>query len=399
MASNSKKPFNVESEMREIRYIRLFLLVACVPSLAVAAPKRYCTDDDVTEFVTTSQKFRKSTVVCYQNAKGKLIPGTSKEVNGQICWQNLSGRLRKKLKKANLGTEALKIRYKRAFGRYKTACKKANPEGSPSTPVPTATVPPSTEGHLLVDHRATMAFDDIPEYWLTKAKELTVHYAHTSHGSQIVSGLNYLEQYVDAEMYSFARRTTGSSAGLPPIESPAALRMYDGNPPETYITPEDYWASASGIDRTEDVVNSGEYSFSLWSWCGQQSSNSEATVNRYLSVMHDFENQYPNMRFILMTGHTDGGSARLTYNNNLVRQYAASNGKVLFDFADIESYDPDGNYYPETDDECSWCSDWCSQHRQQCQNLPSCAHSHGINCVQKGKAFWWMMAKLAGWPR
>ena len=29
--------------------------------------------------------------------------------------------------------------------------------------------------------------------------------------------------------------------------------------------------------------------------------------------------------------------------NNLIRDYVASNNKVLFDFADIESYDPDGN--------------------------------------------------------
>ena len=25
------------------------------------------------------------------------------------------------------------------------------------------------------------------------------------------------------------------------------------------------------------------------------------------------------------------------------------------------------------------------------------AHSHCLNCYQKGKAFWWMMARIAGW--
>jgi len=30
-------------------------------------------------------------------------------------------------------------------------------------------------------------------------------------------------------------------------------------------------------------------------------------------------------------------------------------------------------------------------------NCDSCAHSHRLNCVLKARAFWWMMARLAGW--
>jgi len=99
-----------------------------------------------------------------------------------------------------------------------------------------------------------------------------------------------------------------------------------------------------------------------------------------------------------MTGHTDGGSATLARNNGLVRDYGRQNAKVLFDFADIESYDPAGNHYPNTDDSCPWCEDWCATHPGDCQNLPDdCAHSHPFNCKLKARAFWWMMARLAGW--
>jgi hypothetical protein len=26
-----------------------------------------------------------------------------------------------------------------------------------------------------------------------------------------------------------------------------------------------------------------------------------------------------------------------------------------------------------------------------------CAHSHCFNCYLKGKAFWWLLARMAGW--
>ena len=49
----------------------------------------------------------------------------------------------------------------------------------------------------------------------------------------------------------------------------------------------------------------------------------------------------------------------------------ATTGKVLFDFADIESYDPAGNYYPNGSDACEWCDDWCAAHPGDCANLPT----------------------------
>jgi hypothetical protein len=193
--------------------------------------------------------------------------------------------------------------------------------------------------------------------------------------------------------------------GLPAAGSSPALRIYDGNPGSTYITPEAYWATDSGLAGTASVAGTGHYRHSMWSWCGQQSSNDTATVELYLSRMGALEGRFSPMRFILMTGHTDGtntpGTARtLKYNNQLVRDHAIANGMVLYDFEDIESYDPAGTYYPATNDSCPWCATWCSAHPADCADLAAmgdCAHSHKLNCIQKAKAFWWMMARLAGW--
>ena len=78
-----------------------------------------------------------------------------------------------------------------------------------------------------------------------------------------------------------------------------------------------------------------------------------------------------------------------------IRAYCLAEDKVLIDFADIESWDPAGNWYPYESDACNWCTDWCAEY--SCPNCDDCAHSHCFNCYQKGKSFWWMMARVEGW--
>jgi len=92
-------------------------------------------------------------------------------------------------------------------------------------------------------------------------------------------------------------------------------------------------------------------------------------------------------------------------------EYCKDNDKILFDFADIESYDPSGNYFldKDADDGCyynggNWANEWISANAgselanlAKSSNCGECAHSHRLNCIMKGRAFWWMMARMAGW--
>ena len=249
---------------------------------------------------------------------------------------------------------------------------------------------------LVIDH-TTADLAQIPGEWLVQARLLSLQLAHTSHGSQLVTGVAWWESVrpeLDVDIRSV----------VTPPGPEGALNIYDGNAydEDNYITPEMYWSTDDGRAHTEQVAATGLFGYSMWSWCGQQSENSEEQVNDYLATLAQFEANHPGMRFIYMTGHTDGGSETLARNNQMVRDYAVAHGRVLFDFADLEQYDPAGRYYPWADDSCVWCAQWCSDHPADCAGLPEeadwCAHTHPLLCRQNGQAFWWMMARLSGWP-
>jgi hypothetical protein len=248
------------------------------------------------------------------------------------------------------------------------------------------------ETSIIIDHTTT-DISRIPPYWINKAKELLrVSYGHTSHGSQLVSGMS---AFTDA---LYAYNTDGS------IEA-GVLSLDDYTPSGDLGNPD----RTSWADRTRTYLNSGtapgnNRNAVMWSWCGQVSSASTADINTYLNLMNQLETDYPTVNFVYMTGHLDGGgpSGNLYQRNNQIRDYARNNGKVLFDFADIESYDPAGNYYPDADDTCEWCEDWCAvpAHATECNlaaTMGDCAHSHTFNCYRKGQATWWLLARLAGW--
>jgi len=233
-------------------------------------------------------------------------------------------------------------------------------------------VDPVVGDSIIVNHLSASAFDEIPENLIDQITgSLKIFYGHTSHGSQIITGLNMLESensiYVPPAFYEY-----GDDLGLT--------------------------GDISWVQPTRDWLDDHpDYNVVIWSWCGGCSDNTADGISAYLNAMNQLEADYPEVIFIYMTGHLDGSgvNGNLYARNNQIRAYCESNDKVLFDFADIESYNPDGVYFPDETDACGWCETWCTEH--SCVDCDGCAHSHCFNCYQKGKAFWWLMARLVGW--
>ena len=241
---------------------------------------------------------------------------------------------------------------------------------------------------IIIDHRTT-DLNYVPTTYINKAKsDLRLSYGHTSHGSQPVSGMSYLQSL--NSLFNF--NTNGAiQVGV--------LSLKDYTPSGDLGNP-DYWTWAT---KTRDYLNTpgNDRNVVVWSWCGQVDGSTEAIINdAYLEQMAALERDFHDVTFIYMTGHLEGTGVdgNLYQRNNQIRDYVKMNGKVLFDFADIESYDPDGSYYPNANDSCPWCQSYCDANPGFCPDpVIDCAHSHSLNCMLKGQAFWWMLARIAGW--
>lgn len=247
---------------------------------------------------------------------------------------------------------------------------------------------------IIADHTCT-DIEQIPKPWIETAKKnFGISYGHTSHGSQIISGMRALQD--KNRFFSFSSNPSSRN-----------LTIFDGEPGGDLGNPD----RQTWYLRSKNLLDHGwgDTNIILWSWCGQVSNATKDDIDTYLKLMDALEKEYPDIIFIYMTGHLDGTGERgnLSMRNSQIRDFCRANNKILYDFADIESYDPDGRYFLNlnANDRCdyekagenrNWAAEWCNDNPGAC-SVYSCAHSMSLNCDLKAKAFWWLMARLAGW--
>lgn len=270
----------------------------------------------------------------------------------------------------------------------------------------------------ILDHR-TVDVRQIPAQWITAAKnQFHILYAHTSHGSQVVSGMEALQSYAPfGSTYQF---TENGSAGL---DFNHGMGDYGSTCPdisncnETMVNGEPAWVPFT----RERLTNDPTVNVVMWAWC----SISGHEMDNYLEGMEKLISEYgpggTNPRaqttpvtFIFMTGHSDSTSAPRT-NAVTIRAHCEQNHRWLIDYYDIESHDLAGNSYADqgiADNLDYNGGNWAEEYMASPDAdpvlkaltglTPSCAHSDGteaqkLNCVLKGQAFWWALARMAGW--
>jgi hypothetical protein len=268
--------------------------------------------------------------------------------------------------------------------------------GSNTGPDPNAPIDPNgpapRTGAIVINH-ACCDLAQVPAEWIVAAKSrLRLWYGHTSHGSQIVSGM---------EAFNSAPCNLNTDGAV--VAGSLSIQETDG---DLGHTGDLAWRD-SALDQLDRLDNNRNVV--VWSWCCGVSDNTVDGIDTYLQAMSQLEADYPGVTFVYMTGHLDGTGTEgnLHARNEQIRAFCQTNGKVLFDFADIESYDPDGNEFLSryADDGCNyldhgfqrnWAQQWCAAHPGVCSSC-DCAHSQSLNCDRKARAFWWLMARLVGW--
>lgn len=267
---------------------------------------------------------------------------------------------------------------------------------------------------ILVDHTCT-DITRIPEAAIVQAKAtLHIGYGHTSHGSQITTGMSGLVAFANGGglglslPHDIFQWNNGGTGG--------ALDLEEGDGYGSGWLDHDCGYYPNWVNETRAYLDDSSHSdvnVIIWSWCGQVDDKYSAGTleSEYLTPMSQLEAEYPGVTFVYMTGHVDHwDDADNKAANRMIRHYCATHNKVLYDFADIESFDPDGTYYPFPNDNCdyyesatgakpgNWAVEWQSAHTEGVDWYDcSSAHSQPLNANQKAYAAWWLWARLGGW--
>jgi hypothetical protein len=271
---------------------------------------------------------------------------------------------------------------------FLNSCKKDNNSGSTS---------------IIIDHNCTK-LSQIPQNAISNARtNLRIAYGRSwNSGAQLISGMNGLVTF-KGSLYDFNNQ---GSAGALYFEIFRGGANDLGNPNDTA------WEVLTRNYLTDTSTNN--INVVMWSWGDEVSNLTSIDINKYLTLMSNLEKDFPQVKFVYMTGHLDGTGLtdNLYMRNEQIREFCMNNGKILYDLADIESYNPDGVYFGDklANENCdydsnndgildkNWAIDWQNAHTENVDwyncNPPG---TQSLNANQQAYAAWWLWARLAGW--
>ncbi len=299
---------------------------------------------------------------------------------------------------------------------------------------------------IIADHTAVERYVDIPQRYIDEIKKMYICVLGMSHSEAYRRGLEILEE----QDSRFAVNVTEGPNGTVPEEYTEAhlriSRMWRNK--YGWFVPsageETYWTSQTAIDEMHQHhieycrQNNLRITAMGFAWCwdmafnysdpgsenpagdiqsfggrwsgglnvygndpvhpwGNTPADSSPCMQDYLDAVEQYMAQDPTIVHFFTTGPVDGylgeNGWQRHQKHEYIRDYVKSRpGSVLFDFADILTYDNDntqnivnweGHFWPHITD----------------TNLGDgmVGHIGEAGALRLGKALWWMLARISGW--
>jgi hypothetical protein len=196
----------------------------------------------------------------------------------------------------------------------------------------------------IIDHSDIAGVSALPQSTLSAVGQQKWLFTHASVGGNMIGGMSALHT-TDPTRYPLSTSSVGddgSVADAPPASTTAGV-IYDcnrGNPGwEAKVTLLDDSVRVNGWHdpAVTAVLNKLCY------------IDQDANATTYLNSMAALETAYPGTRFVYMTipltTASDADNILRNQYNTAVRSYCTTNGKLLFDIADIEAWCPLNNQF------------------------------------------------------
>ncbi|PRY97775.1 hypothetical protein BY457_11156 [Marinilabilia salmonicolor] len=271
----------------------------------------------------------------------------------------------------------------------------------------------------------------IPVQYIDYAREnFHIAYQHTSHGTHVSRGVFGLPDYKEGDDQRFGVSLNKQEAGKLTFYD-YALQTYaaDGE------TATDLSADETGfIQATRNFLedpDNAHVNVIMWSWCdiaghdvsGNYLPGMTSLISEYGeggSKIGTAEGQRQNaVFFIFMTGHANAnnniGDGKPANQAELINNYCLENEQYCLDYYSIDSHDMEGNYWEDASDDGystrydgNFYKDWQNSHSVgagywENKEAPDGDVMYGAHNTQhitanrKAIAFWWILARLAGW--
>lgn len=318
-----------------------------------------------------------------------------------------------------------------------------------SDPSNEATATPSAAGSaaIVADHTVVDLYDSIPEIWIAEVKKMLLSIPGESHGRGYVYGLELLEA-LDPR-YAVSATWSGAPEGRTDQHLRITRTYRDGAFWSASGGEEDFWTNAAALammqghlDYMQDTAANPVDAFGFgWCWdmtwhnspgggldtdygvhwagsseggpdgdmrWGLDGGDTALTGNSvnltdYLAAVEAYNENSPATVTFYTTGPVDGNHGNENgyqryLKHQAIREHVTSTDGVLFDYADILSWDDgvqymdswDGHVFPNGDPDLATGGDGYD-------GGEGGSHISEEGCVRLAKAMWWMLARVAGW--